>query len=95
MAKAKKIISASAPPEGHVVVQRGLQVQRLCAGIGAVERAHGADHDFAGQHAGEQADADLPVEAEGRDDGLDEVAKAPDQAVGEVGSGPCARAPGA
>jgi len=74
MAKAKKIIRASAPPRVHVVVQGGLQVHGLGGGVGAVEGAHGAHHDFAGQHAGEQADADLPVEAERRDGRFDEVA---------------------
>ena len=34
-----------------------------------------------------QADADLPVEAEGRNGGLDEVANAADDTVGQLGRG--------
>ena len=56
-------------------------------GIGAVERAHGADHDFARQHAREQANADLPVEAQRRNGRLDEVAKPADHAVGQLRRG--------
>ena len=37
--------------EGHVVVEGGLQVHGLGFGVGAVEGAHGADHDFAGEDA--------------------------------------------
>ena len=37
---------------------------------------------------GDEADADLPVEAEGRDDGLNEVAEAADDALGQLRSGP-------
>ncbi len=87
MAKAKKIISAERAAQGHVVVEGGLQVHGLGGGVGAVESAHGGDHDFAGQHAGEQADADLPVEAERGDGRLDEVAESADDAVGEFGRG--------
>src|ERR1039458_8984387 len=73
--------------EGHVVMEGGLQVHGLGCRVGAVEGAHGADHDLAGQDAGEQADADLPVEAEGGNGGLDEVAEAADEAVGEFRRG--------
>ena len=72
--------------EGHVVVQSGLQVERLRAGVGAVKRSHGADHDFARQHAREQADADLPVEAERRNGRLDEVAETADERVSQLRS---------
>ena len=73
--------------ERHVVVQRGLQVERLRAGISAVESAHGADHHLAREHAGEQPDADLPVEARGRNGRLDEVAEAADDALGQLRRG--------
>ena len=73
--------------EGHVVMESGLQVHGLGGGVGAIEGAHGADHDFAGQDARKQADADLPVEAEGRDGRLDEVAESADDAVGEFRRG--------
>src|ERR1700739_2701165 len=73
--------------ELHVGVQGRLQMHALGFRIGAVERAHGGDHDFARQHAGDEADADLPVEAERRNHGLDEVAKLADGAVGEFGRG--------
>ena len=66
------------------MVQGVLQAEGLRAGIGAVERAHGADHDFAREDAADEADADLPVEAERRDGRLDEVADVADDAVGKL-----------
>ena len=40
--------------------------------LARIQSSHGGDHDFAGQNTGEQADADLPVEAQRGDGGLDE-----------------------
>ena len=87
MAKAKKIISASAPPRVMSWCRAVCRLQRLRAGIRAVERAHGADHHLARQHAGQQADADLPVEAQRRNRRLDEVAEPADEAVGQLRRG--------
>src|SRR5580658_2093533 len=61
--------------EGHVVVESGLEGEGLGFRVGAVESAHGGDHDFAGEDAREQADADLPVEAERGDNRLNDVAE--------------------
>ena len=69
------------------MVQGGLQMHGLGFRIGAVEGAHGADHDFAGENTGDQADADLPVESEGRNCRLDKVAQAANDAIGEFRRG--------
>ena len=42
---------------------------------GRVDLGEGRDDDLAGGQARDQTDADLPVEAQGRDDGLDGVAE--------------------
>lgn len=53
--------------------------KRGCGAIGSgfagvVDRGHGADEDFAGGEGADDADADLPVEPEGLDEGFDEAA---------------------
>src|SRR5580698_2256737 len=73
--------------KGHVVVKSGLQVHGLGCRVSAVESAHGRNHYLAGQDAGEQADADLPVEAKWGNSRLDEVAEASDEAVCQLGGG--------
>ena len=65
----------------HVAVERRLQSQVLGGRVSAVERAQCAHDHLARQHRGEQADANLPVEAEGPDDRLDYEADTSDDAL--------------
>jgi hypothetical protein len=57
----------------QLVAQGRLQVEACDSGIDSVQRAERGDDDFARGDRGQQADADLPVEAQRTDGGLDEV----------------------
>ena len=53
----------------------------------AVDDTHGADEDLAGCKGAHQPDADLPVEAQGFDRGLEPAAQSPGVAVAGLDGG--------
>ena len=80
MANAKKTTRAIAPPMLRSWCKRRLQARRMRCRIDTVERSQRADDDLARNDGAEQADADLPVEAERTNHRLDEVADVADDA---------------
>ena len=69
-------------PQG--VAQRGGVIVRP---FDAEDDPHRADKDFAGGERGDEPDADAPVETERLDDGLDDVAGAPGETLGDLRGG--------